>query len=133
MEPSVYPQRIFKPFITNSSCSFGGSTFYGISLPTEGISEIGFYPNDPFYSEIIKNVAKTVNLTPIGWETEDELNLWIRNETIEKSVISIEFDNATHVSHKNSINYIYLSILSRRSSDTIEAFKVHYTTATTRR
>jgi hypothetical protein len=99
-DPTVYPEKIFNPFNPNErSCSFGGSNIFGILQQQEQLKEIGYYPSDDFYKELIDQVAKIFKFSPVGWETQEELELWIKNESISTSVIAIEFDNATHVSH----------------------------------
>lgn len=100
LDPSVHPEQLFKPFEPNiKTCSYDGGAFFGISIQNknEPLKEIGYYPNDDFYKEIIEPVANKLRLSAVGWETQEELDLWIRNESFANSVIAIEFDNATQV------------------------------------
>lgn len=91
-----HSEILFEPFeSSHDPCQVG----YAYNAQT--IRKLGYAPNSQFYSDLIKTSLGT-KFKVSGFETEDELNQWIRNSSVIEPVAAVNFDISETVSSINN-------------------------------
>ena len=91
-----HPEIHFDPFeSSHEPCLVG--YIYSAQL----ITKLGFAPNNAFYTDLVKSALGT-KFKFSGFETEYELNDWIRNRSATEPVAAINFDILQSVSPINT-------------------------------
>ncbi len=71
--------------------------YFGHRYDPEKITKIGIAPGDETYKKMMEPVASKFKMELVELENEEDLEFWVRNESISNPVVAILFDNNTEV------------------------------------
>lgn len=91
-KPTSIPSHSFPSFTLNSP-----NCVYESNWDRDQIGVIGFSPDDDFHTNLMTGIKEKFKIALVGLKNDDELESWIRNESISNTVVAIQFES-TNVS-----------------------------------
>lgn len=88
LDPMTIPQQKYDPFVP-----FSKNCYYASKFEQESIEVIGFSPDDEFHSKLMRGIEERFKIAVVGLSNDDELEFWIRNQSISQAVAAIQFES----------------------------------------